>query len=491
MNMAERYQIDGYEPVIGLEVHAQLTTESKIFCGCRVEYGAPPNSLTCPVCLGLPGALPVLNKRAVEFAMRMILAVGGTVRLRSVFARKNYFYPDLPKGYQISQYDQPIGEGGELAFRLHPDEKEKIVCLKRIHLEEDAGKSLHPESGEGQTRIDLNRCGIPLLEIVTEPEIFSPQEAYGYLVRLKQVLQYLQICTADMEKGHLRCDANVSVRLAGSERLGVKTEVKNMNSFKGVEKALTFEIERQVGLLKSGGTVEQMTLLWDEKHQAAEPMRTKEESHDYRYFPEPDLVNLVIDREWLESVRRSLPELPDARARRFMQQYEIPEYDAAVLTESRGLADYFEEVMTEFGDGKAASNWIMTEVLKVVNEERVEITDFRIKPPMIAELLNCIQTGQISGKMAKEIFEEMLASSKSAGEIIKAKGIVQISDDAVIGEIVAKVLSENQQNVKKCLSGKTQLFGFFVGQVMKETKGTANPGLVNKILQEKLDELAG
>ena len=491
MNMADRYQIDGYEPVIGLEVHAQLTTDSKIFCGCRVEYGAPPNTLTCPVCLGLPGALPVLNKRAVEFAMRMILAVGGTVRLRSVFARKNYFYPDLPKGYQISQYDQPIGDGGELVYRLYPGERGKTVRLKRIHLEEDAGKSLHPESGEGQTRIDLNRCGIPLLEIVTEPEIFSPQEAYGYLVRLKQVLQYLQICTADMEKGHLRCDANVSVRLAGSERLGVKTEVKNMNSFKGVERALTFEIERQVGVLKSGGTVEQMTLLWDEKHQEAEPMRTKEESHDYRYFPEPDLVNLVIDREWLESVRRSLPELPDARARRFMQQYIIPGYDAAVLTESRGLANYYESVMAGFKDGKAASNWIMTELLKAVNEEKSDITDFHIKPPMIAELLNHVQTGQISGKMAKEIFEEMLASSKSAGEIIKARGIVQISDDAVIGGIIVKVLSENQQNLQKYLSGKTQLFGFFVGQVMKETKGKANPGLVNKILQEKLDELAG
>ena len=489
--MADRHIIDGYEPVIGLEVHAQLSADSKIFCGCKAEYGAPPNSLTCPVCLGLPGALPVLNKKAVEYAMKMILAVGGEVQLRSVFARKNYFYPDLPKGYQISQFDLPLGEGGVVEFQIEGGKSRKTVRLKRIHLEEDAGKSLHPESGEDFTRIDLNRCGVPLIEIVTEPEINTPQEAYGYLTKLKQMLQYLRICSADMEKGHLRCDANVSVRPAGAHILGIRTEVKNLNSFKAVEKALAYEIERQIGILKSGGKIEQCTLLWDDKRQAAESMRSKEESHDYRYFPEPDLVNLTIDEVWLEKIRAELPELAEARVKRFISQYNIPEYDAMVLTDSRELADYYEDLMKEFNDGKAASNWIMTELLRVLNEERADIATFRIKPKMLAELLGYVQSGKISGKIAKDVFVEMIETSKTAGEIILSKGLTQISDDSLIRGVIAKVIAENDDNLRKYLSGTKQIFGFFVGQVIKETGGKANPGLVNKLLKEKLDDLAG
>lgn len=475
----------GFEPVIGLEVHAQLQTDSKIFCGCRVQYGAEPNSLTCPVCLGLPGALPVLNRQAVEHAMRAILAVGGTVSNRSVFARKNYFYPDLPKGYQISQFDKPIGEGGQIAFEV--DNAAKTVGLLRIHLEEDAGKSLHPESGEPCSQVDLNRCGTPLIEIVSCPDIRSPAEAYAYLVKLKQMLQYLQVCTGDMEKGHLRCDANVSVRPEGSAGFGTRTELKNLNSFKHVEKALEFEIGRQVELIMKGGTVEQTTLLWNERSQTAEPMRSKEESHDYRYFPEPDLVTLQIDNDWIYRVRASLPELADARARRFVSQYGVREYDAAVLTDSRSLADYFESVMTEFDDGQMAANWIGTELLAAVKEAACDIADYHIRPNNIAELLRRISSESISGKMAKEVFADMVATGEPPSEIIRKKGLEQISDLSVLEPIVDSLLNTNPANVEKYRSGKTNVFGFFVGQVMKQTRGQANPQIVNDLLKKKLD----
>ncbi len=479
-------EISGFEPVIGLEVHAQLLTNSKIFCGCKVSYGQQPNSLTCPVCLGLPGALPVLNKRAVEFAMRMILATGGTVKNRSVFARKNYFYPDLPKGYQISQYDKPIGQGGKIKFKLE-NGQEKSCGLTRIHLEEDAGKSLHPEHGEPYTRVDLNRCGTPLIEIVSEPDIRSAEEAYGYLSKLKQILQYLEVCSGDMEKGHLRCDANVSVRPVGQKKFGTRTELKNMNSFKGVEKAINYEIKRQTKLIKSGGTVTQSTLLWDEKKQVAEEMRSKEESKDYRYFPEPDLVNLIVNDAWKEDVSKNLPELPDEKSTRLISDYHIRQYDALVLTDSRALADYYEKVMVDFGDGQAAANWIQTEFLGLLKESKVEIQESKVTPEMISALLAKVKSGELSGKMAKEVFGEMFASGKQAEDIIKDKGLVQLSDESALGTIIDNIISVNPDNLAKYRDGKTNLLGFFVGQVMKETKGQANPQVVNKLLKEKLE----
>jgi aspartyl-tRNA(Asn)/glutamyl-tRNA(Gln) amidotransferase subunit B len=430
--------------------------------------------------------LPVLNKQAVEFAMSMILAVGGRVHNRSVFARKNYFYPDLPKGYQISQFDKPIGEGGEVQFRLE-DNTDKSCELIRIHLEEDAGKSLHPEKGENFTRVDLNRCGSPLIEIVSKPDLRSPQEAYAYFVKLKQILQYIGVCSGDMEKGHLRCDANVSVRPVGEKSFGTRTEVKNMNSFKSVERAITYEIERQVRLLKSGGSVTQSTLLWDEGRQVAEEMRSKEESHDYRYFPEPDLVNLVISDDWIGQVKENLTELPDAKSERFIKQYGIRAYDAAVLTDTRELADYYEEVMTMTSEGQTASNWVQSELLGVLKNSNENIKTIIVRPKMIADLVNKINSGDISGKIAKQIFAEMVLTGKSADIIIKEQGLAQISDESQILEIIDKVLTDNPDNVAKYKSGKTNVFGFFVGQVMKLTSGQANPGVVNKLLKEKLD----
>ncbi len=475
-----------YESIIGLEVHAQLLTNSKIFCGCSTKYGSPPNTQTCPVCLGMPGVLPVLNKKAVEYAIKMVLAVGGKVNPKSIFARKNYFYPDLPKGYQISQYEQPLATGGFI--QIETESGNKKIRITRIHLEEDAGKSLHPEdeTDDMGTSIDMNRCGVPLIEIVSEPDISSPQEAYLYLNKLKQIVQYLVICSGNMEEGALRCDANVSVRVKGAEKFGVNTEVKNMNSFRGVEKALTYEIKRQIKILEKGGTIIKETLLWNENKQMCFTMRSKEESHDYRYFPEPDLVTLAISDEWIDQIKKTLPELPDQKKERFVRDWKIPQYDAEVLTTSKEIADYYEECVKNYTDGKKVSNWVMGEVLRELKERKIEIKDFKITPTNLTDLLKQIDEDTISGKMAKEVFAEMAEMGKSASQIIKEKGLMQITDQKDLTQVIENVLKENEENVKRYHAGKEKLFGFFVGEVMKKTKGKANPRLVNQILKEKL-----
>ncbi|MGB7061219.1 MAG: Asp-tRNA(Asn)/Glu-tRNA(Gln) amidotransferase subunit GatB [Candidatus Zixiibacteriota bacterium] len=479
-----------YESTIGLEVHAQLLTDSKIFCGCSTEFGSPPNTQTCPVCLGMPGVLPVLNKKAVEFALRMVLAVGGTVRAESTFARKNYFYPDLPKGYQISQYEQPLATGGFV--EIESDSGKKRIRIARIHLEEDAGKSVHPEGeSEDETSVDLNRCGVPLIEIVSEPDISSPGEAHLYLTKIRQLVQYLGICSGNMEEGALRCDANVSVRPPGSTELGVNTEVKNMNSFRAVEKALSFEIKRQMGILKKGGKVEKETLLWDEKKQISTVMRSKEESPDYRYFPEPDLVTLAVSQEWIERVKENLPELPDDKKLRFITKYKIPEYDAGVLTSSKELANYYEECVRHYPDPKTVSNWVMGEVLRELNERKIEVGQFRVEPDNLAGLLKKIEKGTISGKMAKEIFPEMVENGRSAAEIISERGLAQITDEKYLNRIVEEVLRENPGSVRRYRNGEEKLLGFFVGQVMKKTEGKANPKLVNEFLKTRLSRKKG
>jgi aspartyl-tRNA(Asn)/glutamyl-tRNA(Gln) amidotransferase subunit B len=477
---------EGFEPVIGLEVHAQLLTESKIFCACQTTYGAPPNSRTCPVCLGLPGALPVLNEKAVAYAVRMILAVGGEVQRKSSFARKNYFYPDLPKGYQISQYARPVGCGGQVSYTL-PDGRKKACRLNRIHLEEDAGKSLHPESGEPYSRLDFNRCGVPLIEIVTEPDIRTPEEAYSYLIKLKQILQYLEICSGDMEKGHLRCDANVSVRAKGKKKLSSRTEIKNLNSFRGVERALDFEIKRQIKIIKKGGRVEQATLLWDENRRAARLMRSKEESDDYRYFPEPDLPELVIENDWIEAIGQSLPEMPEVKTKRFVEKYKIRRSDAENLTGDRPLAEYFEGIMAHFDNGQEAASWTLVEILGLLNETHEDIEALKVSPRMTAELLNLVQNRKITNRTAKQVFREMAASGQPASSIIKRNNLMQITDEKELRAEILKVLENNPKQLEQYRSGKIALFDYFVGQVMRRTGGRAEPETVNRLLKKILE----
>ncbi|HOI28156.1 MAG TPA: Asp-tRNA(Asn)/Glu-tRNA(Gln) amidotransferase subunit GatB [Melioribacteraceae bacterium] len=474
---------NNYEAVIGLEVHAQLSTETKIFCGCSTKFGAEPNSNVCPVCLGHPGVLPVMNKKVVEYTVLMGLATGCRINERSVFARKNYFYPDLPKGYQISQYEEPICENGKVEIEFK-DGSKKTIGVTRIHMEEDAGKSIHDQSGS--TLIDLNRCGTPLIEIVSEPDLRSPEEAYLYLSKLRQVVTYLGICDGNMEQGSLRCDANVSVRLKGASAFGTKTEVKNMNSFRNVERAIAFEIERQIDLIEEGKEVVQETLLWDADTNSAYPMRSKEEAHDYRYFPDPDLLSIVVDGKWRNEIEKRLPELPDIRRDRFISQYQLPQYDSEILTFSRQMADYYEQVVAVTGDFKSASNWVMTDVLKIVNDQKINIEDFPVKPLNLGKMLKMIEDKTISGKIAKEIFPEMIKSGKDPEEIVKEKGLVQISDTSEIEKAVEKVIAANPKDVEEFISGKEKVLGFLVGQVMKETKGKANPQILNKILRDKL-----
>lgn len=474
-----------YEAVIGLEVHAQLLTETKAFCSCSTKFGNSPNSNVCPVCLGHPGVLPVLNKKVVEFTVLMGLATNCTINKHSIFARKNYFYPDLPKGYQISQYEEPICENGFIEV-VGSDKSIKKIRIKRIHMEEDAGKSIHDQSG--YTLVDVNRCGVPLIEIVTEPDINTPEEAYQYLVKIKQIVQYLGICDGNMEEGSLRCDANVSVRLKGENKLGTKTEIKNMNSFKNVERALNFEIERQIRLIEDGEQIIQQTLLWDADLNEAFPMRSKEEAHDYRYFPDPDLLPVVVDEKWIDLISASMPELPETKFKRFLTQYSLPEYDADILTQQKSIADYFEQVCTITQDFKSASNWIMTDVLGYINEHKIEIEEFPVSAENLGRLINLISNGTISSKIAKEVFSIMIQSNQNPEIIVKEKNLVQISDEGELVKIIQSVLTKNQNQIEEYLSGKDKVLGFFVGQIMKETKGKANPQLVNQLLKTELEK---
>jgi len=475
-----------YEAVIGLEGHVQLLTKSKIFCSCSTRFGDPPNSNTCPVCLGLPGALPVLNREAVTMAMKAALALNCAINPRSRFARKNYFYPDLPKGYQISQYDEPLAEDGWIDIEVKGTRKR--IGVTRVHMEEDAGKSLHEGFADSGRRsyIDLNRSGVPLVEIVSEPDLRSPEEAYDYLTRLKTLMLYLQVSNCNMEEGSLRVDANVSVRRVGATSFGTKTEVKNLNSFRFLEKALGYEIERQIEVLEGGGQIPQETRLWDSHEQRTYGMRSKEFAHDYRYFPEPDLLPLIITEEWKEEARRALPELPEARKQRFTRDYALPEYDAGQLTASKPLAEYFEEVARACGEAKLAANWILSELAYLLKEANKEITESPVSAAKLAELLAMICKGTISGKMGKDILVEMFATGKPAGRITAEKGMEQISDAEKIAAVVREIMAANPQQVEQYRKGKTATLGWLVGQVMKATRGQANPQLVQEILKKEL-----
>jgi len=472
-----------YEAVIGLEVHSQLLTDSKIFCGCSTKFGNDPNSNTCPVCLGHPGVLPVLNKKVVEYTALMGLATNCKVNEHSIFARKNYFYPDLPKGYQISQYEEPICENGFI--EVYPKNGSlKKIGITRIHMEEDAGKSIHDQSSD--TLVDVNRCGVPLMEIVSEPDIRTAEEAYLYLSKIKQIVQYLGICDGNMEEGSLRCDANISVRLKGENELGVKTEIKNMNSFRNVERAIEYEIKRQIESIEDGERIVQQTLLWDADANEVYPMRSKEEAHDYRYFPDPDLLPVIVNEEWKDEIAKTLPELPDAKLKRFVSEFSLPVYDSEILTQTKSLAKYFEELISFTDEYKLASNWVIGDVLAVLNDKKIEISDFPVTPVNLGKLINLIKTGTISGKMAKEIFPIMMENNSDPELIVKEKNLVQISDTSEIEAIIQKIIDANPEQVEEYRAGKEKVFGFFVGQVMKESKGKANPKLVNEILRKML-----
>jgi len=474
-----------YEPVIGLEVHAQLKTKTKIFCSCSTRFGAPPNTHTCPVCLGMPGVLPVLNKRVVEYTLRMALATHCTINRESRFARKNYFYPDLPKGYQISQYELPIARDGFVDIQTNGAIKR--IGITRIHMEEDAGKLTH-DPDRPLSMVDFNRTGVPLMEIVSEPDIRSPEEAGAYLRNLRAIVRYLDVSDGNMEEGSFRCDANVSIRPKGTQALGTRTELKNLNSFKHVEKALSFEIIRQKEILEDGGQIIQETRLWDPEKNRSTSMRGKEEAHDYRYFPDPDLLPLVIDDHWIDSIQNSIPELPDEKKERFANEYHLPFYDADFLTSSRELADYFEACVKDFPNPKQVSNWVMGSLMGLLNVQGKSIADSPISSDDLAQLLRLIDKKTISSKIAKTVFDEMAQTGSPPKEIVAKKGLVQVTDESAIKAVVLKVIQQCSTEVKDYKNGKTKLFGFFVGQVMKETKGKANPKMVNEILKKVLGD---
>jgi aspartyl-tRNA(Asn)/glutamyl-tRNA(Gln) amidotransferase subunit B len=473
-----------YETVIGLEVHAQMLTDTKIFCSCSNKFGSEPNTRTCQVCIGMPGVLPVLNRKALEFAIRTGLATTCRISLYSRFARKNYFYPDLPKGYQISQYELPICEHGHVEIVL--DGNLRKIGITRIHMEEDAGKNIH-EGGGGQfSFVDLNRAGVPLMEIVSEPDIRSPREAVEYMKKLRTILRYLGVCDGNMEQGSLRCDANISMRPLGQKELGVKVEIKNINSFRFVEKALDYEIRRQIKVLEEGGKIIQETRLWDSTRGVTEPMRGKEEAHDYRYFPEPDLVPLTVDQGWIDELMSSLPELPDRKRERFVSEYNLPENDADLLVSEKATADWFEDAVKLGGQPKIVANWMMGDMLRLLNEENKSFEDCLLKPQHLIGMLKLIDNSTISGKIAKTVFDEMYKTGKNAEIIVKEKGLLQISDEGDIEKAVDDVIAKSLKEVERFKTGEEKLMGFFVGQVMKLTKGKANPQIVNELLRKKL-----
>jgi len=474
-----------YEVVIGLEFHAQLSTQSKIFCECSTAFGAEPNSQVCPVCMGLPGVLPVLNKKVVENAIMTGFALNCETARRCKFDRKNYFYPDLPKNYQISQYDDPLAKNGFIDILVNGSARR--IGITRVHMEEDAGKLVHSEDGP-ESYVDFNRTGVPLLEIVTEPDIRTPEEAYATAVTLKGILEYLDVSDCNMEEGSLRCDANISVRPKGATDLGVKTEVKNMNSFKAVQKALEYEAKRQQKVLAEGGVIVQETRLWDADRGVTRSMRGKEEAHDYRYFPEPDLIPLIIDDAWIEEITARLPELPAHRKERLQEEYGIPEYDADVLTASKHIADFFERAARSYTDAKTVGNWIMGELQRYLNQENIDIRECKITPERLVELLRLIDDGTISGKIAKDVFADMFKTGESPTAIVESKGLVQIADESELLSIVEKVIEDNPGPVADFLGGNERTFGFLMGQVMKASKGKANPKIVSKLLRERLKE---
>jgi len=472
-----------YETVIGLEVHVELATKTKIFCSCPTEFGQDPNTHVCPVCLGMPGALPVLNKLAVEYAIKAALALNCEIPRFSKFDRKNYFYPDLPKAYQISQHDLPLAVNGYLEIEV--DGVKKKIGITRVHLEEDAGKLIHAEFGD-HSLADYNRAGVPLIEIVSEPDLRSPAEAKAYLEKLKSIIQYTGVSDVKMEEGSLRCDANISIRPFGSSEFGTRTEIKNMNSFKAVERGLAYEVARHTEILNSGGQVVQETRRWDESQGKTFAMRSKEEAEDYRYFPDPDLVPVVVDPAWVEEIRQTLPEMPDSRQERYVSEWDLPAYDAGVITASKAMADFFEATVAEYSDAKAVANWLMGDIARYLNAKELEISETKLTPKHLVELLKLQDDGIISGKIAKTVLEEMFNSGKMPAEIVKEKGLEQITDEDALTTIVDEVIANNPKSVEDYRSGKEKALGFLVGQVMKLTKGKANPALVNKLLRKKL-----
>lgn len=471
-----------FQPVIGLEVHVQLKTDSKIFCGCSTRFGAEPNLNTCPVCLALPGALPVLNQKVVEFAIMAGLATNCSISPTNIFARKNYFYPDLPKGYQISQFDLPICLAGHLDIAV--GDQNKRIGITRIHMEEDAGKLVHGQGGG--SGVDLNRAGTPLLEVVSEPDMRTADEAVAYLKKLYQIVTYLGICDGNMEEGSFRCDANVSVMPVGSDSFGTRAEIKNVNSFKFVKAAIEYEITRQIELIEDGGTVVQETRLFDPNKGVTRSMRGKEEAHDYRYFPDPDLVPVVINNEWISQVRQTLPELPEARFNRFLSEYSLPEYDADVLTSSRPLADFFEQCAQACNNAKSSANWVMGELTRTLNDSGIAIDRSPVSPTQLAGLIRLIDAGTISGTIAKKVFEELWKNGGDAAAIVEQQGLAQVSDTAAIEASIDQIMAANMGQVEEYRAGKEKVFGFFVGQVMKAMKGKANPAVVNDLLKHKL-----